>query len=138
MGHVWAFVIAVFPGRGKARAHVLLFLRTALVPQVSEGQYKKVLSYIQAGKDEGATLLTGGGRPSHISAGYFVAPTVFTGVKPGMRVWREEIFGPVSVGGRVLGTCHCLGACSDCGCQAGHMYLEGGNLRPCKCVGGYS
>lgn len=97
MGHVRAFVIAVFPGRGKARAHVLLFLRTALVPQVSEGQYKKVLSYIQAGKDEGAKLLTGGGRPAHISAGYFVAPTVFTGVKPGMRVWREEIFGPVSV-----------------------------------------
>lgn len=64
-----------------------------------------MLSYIQAGKDEGATLLTGGGRPAHISAGYFVAPTVFTGVKPGMRVWREEIFGPVSVWGQALFGC---------------------------------
>ena len=113
-------------------------LRTALVPQVSEGQYKKVLSYIQAGKDEGATLLTGGGRPAHMSAGYFVAPTVFTGVKPGMRVWREEIFGPVSVLGRVLEARVCAVACGACGCQAGHARLEGGDVRPCEFVWGWS
>ncbi len=53
---------------------------------------------MQSAKAEGATLLTGGGRPPSLppaSGGYFVAPTVFAGVTPAMRVWREEIFGPV-------------------------------------------
>uniref|UniRef100_A0A7R9YSN9 Aldehyde dehydrogenase domain-containing protein n=1 Tax=Chlamydomonas euryale TaxID=1486919 RepID=A0A7R9YSN9_9CHLO len=62
---------------------------------ISEAQYRKVLGYIEAGKQEGATLLTGGGRPEHLPAGFFVQPTVFTNVTPSMRVWREEIFGPV-------------------------------------------
>lgn len=62
---------------------------------VSEGQYNKVLSYIQSGVDEGAQVLTGGVRPPHLTCGYFLAPTVLTGVKPTMRIWREEIFGPV-------------------------------------------
>ncbi|GLI64465.1 hypothetical protein VaNZ11_007737 [Volvox africanus] len=69
-----------------------------LGPLVSEGQYHKVLSYIEAGKADGASLLTGGcrpGTPAIGTAGYFVAPTVFTGVTPSMRIWREEIFGPV-------------------------------------------
>ena len=46
-------------------------------------------------KDEGATLLAGGKRPEHLSRGYFVEPTVFINVKPEMRLWREEVFGPV-------------------------------------------
>lgn len=69
-----------------------------LGPVVSEGQYRKILGYIESAKAEGATLLTGGGRPPSLppaSGGYFVAPTVFQGVTPAMRVWREEIFGPV-------------------------------------------
>ena len=49
----------------------------------------------QAGKDEGATLLTGGKRPAHLAKGYFLEPTVFTDVKPDMRICCEEIFGPV-------------------------------------------
>lgn len=49
----------------------------------------------QAGKAEGARLLTGGAKPSHCTRGYYVAPTVFADVKPSMRIWREEIFGPV-------------------------------------------
>ena len=50
---------------------------------------------MQSAKQEGAHLLTGGKRPPSQPKGYFVEPTVFTGVKPSMRIWREEIFGPV-------------------------------------------
>ena len=65
-------------------------------PQVSEGQYKRVLGYVKIALDEGARLVTGGGRPAGVGAtGYYVAPTVFADVKPSMRVWKEEIFGPV-------------------------------------------
>ena len=55
---------------------------------------RRVLDYIEVGKDEGATLATGGTR--HGSSGYFVSPTVFTGVEHGMRISQEEIFGPVA------------------------------------------
>ena len=44
---------------------------------------------------DGAILLTGGKRPQHFPKGYFVQPTVFISVKPEMRLWREEVFGPV-------------------------------------------
>jgi hypothetical protein len=71
--------------------------------QVSEVQFKKILAYIESGKSEGARLLTGGGRPAHIAKGYFVAPTVFVGVRPEMKIWREEIFGPVRKGKGVAG-----------------------------------
>lgn len=64
-------------------------------PLVSAAHYAKVMSYIDAGRAEGATLLTGGSRPAGLEQGYFVAPTVFTDVTPQMRIWREEIFGPV-------------------------------------------
>lgn len=50
---------------------------------------------VQEAHAEGATLLTGGKRPQHLPKGYFVEPTVFTNVKPEMRLWREEVFGPV-------------------------------------------
>lgn len=69
-----------------------------LGPVANAQQYEKVSAYIQSGLDEGAELLTGGGRPASAPAGgkgFFVAPTVFVGVKPEMRIWREEIFGPV-------------------------------------------
>lgn len=66
-----------------------------LGPLVSEGQYKKVLKYIEVAKSEGATLLCGGKRPKHLERGYFVEPTVFTGVNKSMQIWNEEVFGPV-------------------------------------------
>ena len=51
---------------------------------------------IEAGKAGGAKLALGGGRPKHASAaGYFIEPTVFTNVRPEMRIAQEEIFGPV-------------------------------------------
>jgi gamma-glutamyl-gamma-aminobutyraldehyde dehydrogenase/4-guanidinobutyraldehyde dehydrogenase/NAD-dependent aldehyde dehydrogenase len=54
-----------------------------------------VLGYIEAGKTEGAKLLTGGEQMRAESGGYFVAPTIFAGVKNTMKIAREEIFGPV-------------------------------------------
>jgi betaine-aldehyde dehydrogenase len=64
---------------------------------ISEGHMTKVLSYIEAGKKEGARLLCGGGRVTEgdLGKGYFVAPTVFDGCADGMSIVREEIFGPV-------------------------------------------
>jgi len=64
-------------------------------PLVSSEQYDRVTGYLAAGKKEGAKTATGGGRPKELSKGYFVKPTVFTDVKPDMKVIREEIFGPV-------------------------------------------
>ena len=66
-----------------------------LGPLVGEGQYRKVLGYIEDGVAAGATLLTGGGRPAGLPSGYFLEPTVFVDVRDDMRIWREEIFGPV-------------------------------------------
>jgi len=69
---------------------------TQLGPVVSELQFNKVQRLIEAGISEGATLAAGGpGRPEHLNRGYYVRPTVFGHVKPGMTVEREEIFGPV-------------------------------------------
>ncbi|KAJ4157831.1 mitochondrial aldehyde dehydrogenase [Fusarium falciforme] len=68
-------------------------------PQVSKVQYERVLEYIDIGKKEGA-VVAAGGHPLKVGdsdKGFFIAPTVFTEVKPSMRVYREEIFGPVVV-----------------------------------------
>lgn len=62
-------------------------------PLISKEQMDKVLGYIDSGKKEGATLLTGGER--HGSKGFHVKPTVFANVKQDMKIAREEIFGPV-------------------------------------------
>lgn len=66
-------------------------------PLVSEQQRQKVLSYIQIGCEEGAYLLFGGGVPRGplYDCGFYVEPTLFTHVKPEMRIAQEEIFGPV-------------------------------------------
>ncbi|KAB5514272.1 hypothetical protein DKX38_028178 [Salix brachista] len=62
-------------------------------PQVDKQQFDKILSYIEHGKREGATLLTGG-KPIG-KTGYFIEPTVFTDVKEDMMIATDEIFGPV-------------------------------------------
>lgn len=65
-------------------------------PVVSATQFEKIQELIAAGIDEGARLVSGGlGRPSDLNRGYFVRPTVFADVVPGMRIEKEEIFGPV-------------------------------------------
>jgi aldehyde dehydrogenase (NAD+) len=67
-----------------------------LGPVVSETQWRKIQGLIQAGIDEGATLVTGGtGKPAGLERGYYVKPTVFSHVRNDMRIAREEIFGPV-------------------------------------------
>mgnify|MGYP000150352919 FL=1 len=70
--------------------------KTQVGPLVSDVQWKKVQDLIQRGIDEGAELVAGGtGRPDGIERGYFVKPTVFSGVNNDMTIAREEIFGPV-------------------------------------------
>ncbi|MDB5058533.1 MAG: hypothetical protein JWO59_2005, partial [Chloroflexi bacterium] len=66
-------------------------------PQVSADQQRTVLEYIEVGKREGAELLLGGGVPSgeQYLRGHYVEPTVFSNVRPDMRIAQEEIFGPV-------------------------------------------
>ena len=64
-------------------------------PLVSAQQLKTVEQYIDVGKREGAKLVTGGARPSGLSRGFFVEPTIFDRVHPDHRIAREEIFGPV-------------------------------------------
>ncbi|KAL2632490.1 hypothetical protein R1flu_003969 [Riccia fluitans] len=66
-----------------------------LGPLVNDIQYKKVMGFIKEAQEEGATLVCGGKRPSHIEKGYFVEATVLTDVNPSMRIWKEEVFGPV-------------------------------------------
>jgi aldehyde dehydrogenase (NAD+) len=62
-------------------------------PQVDKAQFDKILKYIEYGKKDGAKLVCGGNR--HGDKGYFVEPTLFTGVKDEMRIATDEIFGPV-------------------------------------------
>ena len=70
---------------------------TMIGAQASSEQLEKILSYLDIGKKEGAEVLTGGGRkelPGDLAGGYYVQPTVFKGTNK-MRVFQEEIFGPV-------------------------------------------
>ncbi|QND34827.1 aldehyde dehydrogenase family protein (plasmid) [Sinorhizobium meliloti] len=65
-------------------------------PMVSQKQWDRVQGYLRLGQEEGATLLIGGeGRPEGLERGWFVRPTIFSGVRNDMRIAREEIFGPV-------------------------------------------
>jgi aldehyde dehydrogenase (NAD+) len=64
-------------------------------PLISAKQRDRVLGYIQKGQEEGAKLVVGGGRPSHLPKGWFVEPTLFVDVDNSMTIAQEEIFGPV-------------------------------------------
>lgn len=66
-------------------------------PSIDETQLKTVLGHVDAAKKDGAKLLCGGRRLSDgdLKHGWFVEPTIFEGVTPKMRLWREEVFGPV-------------------------------------------
>ncbi|MGD0894291.1 MAG: aldehyde dehydrogenase family protein [Terracidiphilus sp.] len=67
--------------------------KTEQGPQVDQAQFDRVMGYIDSGRDEGATLACGGNRVG--DRGYFIEPTVFADVQDGMKIAREEIFGPV-------------------------------------------
>ncbi|WP_027416578.1 aldehyde dehydrogenase family protein [Aneurinibacillus terranovensis] len=62
---------------------------------ISKEQYERVKSYIQLGVAEGAKLVYGGIKPPECTEGYFLLPSIFTGIKNDMRIAQEEIFGPV-------------------------------------------
>jgi betaine-aldehyde dehydrogenase len=68
---------------------------TEIGPLVTSRQRDRVEGYISSGQDEGAKVALGGGRPAGLPKGWFVEPTVFVDVDNGMRIAREEIFGPV-------------------------------------------
>ncbi|MFC5825706.1 aldehyde dehydrogenase family protein [Nonomuraea insulae] len=67
---------------------------TKVGPLVSAAQRDRVIRYVNRGQEEGARLVTGGTERPH-ERGYYVEPTVFAGVEPGMTIEQEEIFGPV-------------------------------------------
>ncbi|MEV0095185.1 aldehyde dehydrogenase [Streptomyces sp. NPDC050738] len=68
---------------------------TELGPLVAKRQQQRSLDYIRIGQEEGAKILTGGGRPAGLDQGWYVEPTLFGDVDNSMRIAREEIFGPV-------------------------------------------
>ncbi len=70
--------------------------QTVIGPVVSEVQWNNIQALIAVGIDEGAQLLCGGlGKPEGLETGYYVKPTIFTGVNNQMTIAKEEIFGPV-------------------------------------------
>jgi betaine-aldehyde dehydrogenase len=89
------FLDALVAGVEELRVGDPLADDTDIGPLAFGRHYERVLSYVAAGRREGATLLTGGGRPAGRERGYFVEPTVFADVADEMTIAREEIFGPV-------------------------------------------
>jgi aldehyde dehydrogenase (NAD+) len=88
-----AFVDHLVAQAAKLRSGDPLGAETVLGPVISEKQLERVLSYIDNGRAEGAHVAIGGGRISN--RGYFIEPTIFVNVEANMRIWQEEIFGPV-------------------------------------------
>ncbi|MEI7479650.1 MAG: aldehyde dehydrogenase [Actinomycetes bacterium] len=70
-------------------------METGVGPLLAARQRERVEGYIAKGREQGATVALGGGRPAGFGTGYYVEPTVFTGVKNDMVIAQEEIFGPV-------------------------------------------
>ncbi|MHB8879415.1 MAG: aldehyde dehydrogenase family protein, partial [Myxococcaceae bacterium] len=84
-------------GAGKLKVGNGLEPGVDMGPAVDEAQLETDLSYIRIAQEEGAKLVCGGKRLDEgaLKRGFYVQPTVFTGVKPGMRIHQEEVFGPV-------------------------------------------
>ena len=68
---------------------------TQMGPLSMKRQLDRVMGYLEKGRNEGATLVTGGGRPKDMNRGYYVEPTIFSNVSSDMTIAKEEIFGPV-------------------------------------------
>ena len=132
---------------------------TTLVGPLIRGSHReRVERYIALGKDEGATLVIGGGRPQHPSNGYYLEPAIFTDVRPDMRIAQEEIFGPVVCVTRVRDDDEALRVANDSiyglagavwagtreravsfarGMRTGTVSCNGGGLNPWAPFGGY-
>lgn len=78
----------------KASADYALGGSKQMGPLISEEHREKVLSYYQLAKDEGGEVIVGGGVPEGVNGGFWIEPTIWTGIADGARVTREEIFGP--------------------------------------------
>ncbi len=95
-----AFVEALKTRVEAIKVGAALAAGTDMGPVVSQAQLEQNLSYVEIGRAEGARLVSGGARVACHSgsghAGYFMAPTLFADTTPGMRINREEIFGPVA------------------------------------------
>lgn len=87
--------------------------KTNFGAMVSEGQMNTVLGYIETARKEGAELAHGGNRVRQDSGGYFVEPTVFSGVAPGATLSQEEVFGPVLAVTRFKGADEALRIAND-------------------------
>ncbi|MEX2194319.1 MAG: aldehyde dehydrogenase family protein [Thermoleophilaceae bacterium] len=90
-------VAALAERASKARVGPGLAPDTQLGPVVSAEQHERVLQYIRSGIEEGAKLVVGHGGEANAGRGWFVRPSLFTGVDDDMAIAREEIFGPVLV-----------------------------------------
>jgi acyl-CoA reductase-like NAD-dependent aldehyde dehydrogenase len=90
------FVQALAEATGSMRVGPAFDEETIMGPVVSQEQFDRVTGYIDAGRSEGAELVTGGGPPEGMNGGYYLEPTVFAGVRNDMKIAREEIFGPVA------------------------------------------
>ena len=86
---------------------------THIGPVVDQGQLDQDLSYIRVGQEEGAKLAAGGELLKRDAPGFYLSPALFTGVEQGMRIAREEIFGPVAGVIRVKGYDEALEAAND-------------------------
>ena len=82
-------------------------------PLISERQRQRVLGYIESARAEVGTIVTGGGVPAHLPTGFYVEPTVITGLEPGATAVREEIFGPVLVVQEHDGDDHAVALAND-------------------------
>ncbi|KQZ01559.1 aldehyde dehydrogenase [Pseudolabrys sp. Root1462] len=89
------FAGAIAERAGRIRVGMPFDERTHIGPHTSAQQRDKTEQYIALGRDSGARILTGGGRPQGFPRGYFVEPTVFADVDNRSRLAREEVFGPV-------------------------------------------
>jgi acyl-CoA reductase-like NAD-dependent aldehyde dehydrogenase len=92
-----AFMERFKAGTSRLKVGDGLLKETDVGPVINESQFKKILNYIEIGKKEGATLISGGKpcREGNCAKGYFIEPTIFGEVTPEMRIAQEEIFGPV-------------------------------------------
>ncbi|WP_320176561.1 aldehyde dehydrogenase [Roseovarius pacificus] len=91
------FTQMVIERASKARKGNPMLPETDIGPVTTPPQYQKVLDYIDIAKTEGATCVLGGGpvAPGELPGDQFVEPTIFTNVRPDMRIAQEEVFGPV-------------------------------------------
>ena len=90
-------VKGILDGANQHKPGIPTEMATTMGSIISKAQHDKIMGYIELGKKEGATLACGGKAPDDplLSKGFFVEPTVFTGVTQTMRIATEEIFGPV-------------------------------------------